>query len=159
MIPGATYHLKWALDATTIINNTYETQTPVPGNFAGYTVSAADMELTMCKVPNIENWTHKNVTNNMKKTTFAVGEQAGFIMRLYRRYLTSQDVITQLFVVRTADGKLVSFETAKEKWIDMWFQFYGELTVPNMPTIPGDYTVDIYFNGAYVHTQTFTITE
>jgi hypothetical protein len=41
----------------------------------------------------------------------------------------------------------------------MWFQFYGELTIPNMPTEPGSYTVDIYFNGAYVPTQPFNIAE
>jgi hypothetical protein len=39
----------------------------------------------------------------------------------------------------------------------MWQSRYGKLTIPVMPEEPGTYSVSIYFNGAAVTKQNFTI--
>jgi hypothetical protein len=39
----------------------------------------------------------------------------------------------------------------------MWYRGYCELDIPALPELPGEYTVDIYFNGASVTTESFTV--
>jgi hypothetical protein len=41
----------------------------------------------------------------------------------------------------------------------MWNQRYSELDMPTMPQKPGEYTVDVFFNGAPVTTENFTVIE
>jgi len=115
------------------------------------------MKLTMCLVPEVADWTHKNVTTY--KDSYVIGEKAGFVMRLYRTYMTSPDNIATLFVIRNSEGKIVKIGSTSQSWTSMWFQSYGELTIPEMPTEAGEYTIEIYFNSAFVHKQNFSITE
>ena len=39
----------------------------------------------------------------------------------------------------------------------MWYKNYCELTIPELPTEPGSYTIELYFNGCTIHTQSFQI--
>ena len=80
-------------------------------------------------------------------------------MRLYRTYMTSPDNIATLFVIRNSEGKIVKIGSTSQSWTSMWFQSYGELTIPEMPTEAGEYTIEIYFNSAFVHKQNFSVTE
>jgi len=158
LVPNSQYTLKLQLaDGTTVLNDTTVVSIPEAAPFANYTVSAADMKLTMCLVPEVADWTHKNVTTY--KDSYVIGEKAGFVMRLYRTYMTSPDNIATLFVIRNSEGKIVKIGSTSQSWTSMWFQSYGELTIPEMPTEAGEYTIEIYFNSAFVHKQNFSITE
>ena len=78
-------------------------------------------------------------------------------MHVTKKTSQKQDVVTTLYVIRDADGKVVSAKTESRTWDDMWDNRYGELTIPEMPKTPGNYTVEIYFDGEAVTTQSFTI--
>lgn len=158
LVPNSQYTLRLQLaDGTTVLNDTVTVQIPEAEPFANYTVSAADMKLTMCLVPEVADWTHNHVTTY--KDSYVVGEKAGFVMRLYRKYNTSPDIITTLFVIRNAEGEIVKIGSSSQSWTSMWYQFFGELTIPEMPAEAGEYTIEIYFNSAFVHKQNFTVTE
>ena len=158
LIPGASYSIsiKPASD-TTYFGGNLEYESEKASAFSGYLVTAEDMEFSMCKTPSKKGWDYKDVPNKNYTTSFKVGVSASFVMHVKEKTSQTQDVVTTLYVVRDADGKLVSAKTESRTWDDMWDNRYGELTLPVMPETPGNYTVEIYFNGTSATTQSFTI--
>ena len=156
IIPGITYDLVISLeDGTTVFTGTASVEIPAAKDFAGYLVTKNNIRFQMCLAPDKDNWTWRNVRTY--KETFTKDETAAFVMRLDRTYNTSPDMITTMFVIRNAEGIVVSMSHTSQTWTSMWYQSYGELEVPSIPETAGTYTMDIYFNGAYVHTHTFTV--
>ncbi len=158
LIPGASYSIsiKPANDITFFGGNlVYES--PEAPAFSGYLVTADDMEFSMCKTPSKKDWDRKDVSEKDYTTSFKVGVSASFVMHVTEKTSQTQDVVTTLYVIRDADGKLVSAKTESRTWDDMWDNRYGELTIPVMPETPGKYTVEIYFNGTEATTQSFEI--
>ena len=114
----------------------------------------------MCWTPDNADWRWYNLYESDFTTTFKMGEKASFVLHLDTRYHDDQDDIETLFVVRDAEGKVVSANQGRTRiWVAMWDDRYSELDMPAMPQKPGEYTVDIFFNGALVTTEGFTVTE
>lgn len=158
-IPGETYHfLLQASDGTTVFDGSFECTVADAPVFEGYQVSAEKMTFSMCPTPDKVNWKHSDVKKTDYTTTFAVGQKASFVVKLSRKYLTSPDIITTMFVIRDSEGNIVSSDTSARSWTSMWYQYYCELDVPALPDQAGDYTMQIYFNGMLAHEQAFTVT-
>lgn len=128
-------------------------------NYDDIPLSADDITFRMCKTPERANWNRYNVEDGDYTTTFLPGERASFLMHMEKAYGNSWDEVTTIFVIRAADGTPIRVDSQVAIWNDMWFRYYGELDVPFMPSVPGDYVLDIYFDGALVNTQEFTISE
>lgn len=157
-IPGCQYSFTvQTADGNTVFGGTGAYEAPAAEVFSGYLLSASDMDFRMCKTPENPEWTQHDVPEEDYKTTFAVGEQASFAVRLNHEYNTSPDEIVTLFVIRDSDGNIVSNETQQRTWTSMWYRGFGRINIPVMPDAPGTYTLDIYFNGASVTSQTFTV--
>lgn len=157
-IPGCQYSFTvQTVDGNTVFGGTGTYEAPAAEVFSGYLLSASDMSFRMCKTPENPEWTQHDVPEKDYKTTFAVGEQASFAVRLNHEYNTSPDEIVTLFVIRDSDGNIVSNETQQRTWTSMWYRGFGRINIPVMPNVPGTYTLDIYFNGASVTSQTFTV--
>lgn len=157
-IPGCQYSFTvQTADGNTVFGGTGTYEAPAAEVFSGYLLSASDMDFRMCKTPENPEWTQHDVPEKDYKTTFAVGEQASFAVRLNHEYNTSPDEIVTLFVIRDSDGNIVSNETQQRTWTSMWYRGFGRINIPVMPDTPGTYTLDIYFNGASVTSQTFTV--
>lgn len=158
VIPGATYHMTiQAASGATLFGGSFTSTVPEATPFVGCGASAENMTFFMCLTPDVEDWEKEDLSDEDYKTTFAVGEKASFLVYLSEEYDISYDEIVTLFVIRNAEGKIVSAETQSRLWIDMWRGGYCELDVPSIPQTPGSYTMDIYFNGASVTSQNFTI--
>ncbi len=156
VVPGVTYNVTIALeDGTTVFSGTSSATIPESTDFTGYLVSKKDISFRMCVAPNVQDWTWRNVSTY--KDTFGPNETAGYVMHLSERYATSPNIITTLYVTRNDAGEIVNVSQTSQSWTSMWYQSYGELTVPSLPTEAGSYTMDLYFNGQHVHTQSFTI--
>lgn len=158
LIPGANYSISiQPANGTTCFGGNLEYAAPKASAFSGFSVTAADMEFSMCKTPSKKNWDYKDVSSKNYTTSFKTGVSASFVMHVTKKTSQKQDVVTTLYVIRDADGKVVSAKTESRTWDDMWDNRYGELTIPEMPKTPGNYTVEIYFDGEAVTTQSFTI--
>lgn len=158
VIPGAAYHISIQLaDGRTVVGGTFEYDVPEAEKFAGYGVTADNMTLKMCLVPNVANWNIWYVKSF--KDQFKADEKAGFTMQLNQRYQVSNDIIDILFVFRDAENRIVSYNVTSQTWTSMWYQYNGELELLSLPTAPGEYTVEIYLNGGFIHKQAFTVTE
>lgn len=160
VVPGSTYSISIQLEnGATIFGGTTTYKTPEAKKFNGYLITADNVVFKMCKRPNKNNWVYTSVPNSDYTDTFKVGTKTGFVARLRNKYNTSSDVITTMYVIRDESGKLISNETTAQTWTSMWYKYYGELDIPSIPSTPGNYTIEVYFNGAWVHEQAFKVVE
>ena len=157
-VPGSTYSISIQLESgATVFGGDTTYQTPEAPKFDGYLITSDKIVFKMCKRPNKNNWSYTNVADKDYTDTYTVGTKAAFVARLRNKYNTSSDVITILYVIRDANGKLISSETTAQTWTSMWYKYYGELDIPSIPSVPGSYTIEVYFNGAWVHEQSFKV--
>ena len=157
-IPGSSYDItiKPANDTTYFGGNIVYKTKKAPA-FSNYLVTASDMEFSMCKTPDKNYWDRNDVPSKDYTTSFKVGVSASLLMHVTKKTTKTDDIVTTMYVIRDADGKLISFKSESRTWDDMWDSRYGTLTIPKMPENPGKYTVEIYFDGAAVTTQSFEI--
>ena len=158
LIPNSQYDITIkAASGVSVFSGTAAYTVPDYGTFSGYRVSAANMEFKMCLTPNKANWTRYDVKAADYTNNFAVGQRASFLIHLKAVYSTSNDTIVTRFVIRDKNGNPVIVEDSIRTWTKMWRSGYCSLDIPAMPQTPDNYTVDIYFNNAYVTTQSFAV--
>ena len=157
-IPGAVYTFVFQpADGTTVFDQIFTYQAPAAKSFEGYWVTAANFDFRMCRTPEVSDWDRTDLDDGDYTTTFTAGEKASFLLYVNRSYATSRDQITTTFVTRNSDGQPVLIENQTRTWSAMWYQRYCELDISQLPTEPGSYTMEIYFNGQAAGTQKFTI--
>ena len=96
--------------------------------------------------------------------TFNSGESISVVLKAGDNFYLPETEIAVMYVIRDAEGnvlpKLISRET--RIWKDIWYAgnyHNGELTIPEVPADPGQYTVDIYFNSKIMASAKFTVSE
>lgn len=160
IVPKATYIFELlTADGALVLGGKHALTTADAPTFVGYRVTSAHMVFKMCKTPNINNWDRHDLSNSDYTTKFTAGQKASFVIRLTHAYDRSSDEITALFVIRDQNGMVVDISTSTSTWLDMWYKNYCELDIPQIPQIPGTYTISTYFNGAYANTTTFEVVE
>lgn len=160
VIPDCTYNFTLLTADEEIVLGGTQSYTPdASAKFEGYHVSADDMEFKMCLTPSNSNWDRYDLSKSDYTTKFSSDEKASFLVRLRRAYDTSKDSIETLFVIRDENGNIVSTATSTRTWSKMWYKNYCELDIPAIPQAAGNYTIQIYFNGAFAYEGTFTVTE
>lgn len=164
VIPGAKYlfTVKAADSTPTVcepcILQTAETE-DFQVNYAGNLVTKDNLHFTLCKRPMLNTWSHNDLRDSDYTTTFRVGENAGYVVFLDRRYDLSYDTITTAFVIRNENDQVVNVSYVENTWTDMWYKNHCELDIPSMPNTPGNYTISVYFNSQFAVRQAFTIVE
>lgn len=128
-------------------------------NYDNRQINAEDITFNMVRRPSETNWNRFHLYKDDYTTTFKPGEKVSFLMHMEKRYGNSRDVVTTKFIIHDEAGALVSLDTRSAVWNDMWLYSYGGLDIPYMPSAPGVYTISVYFDGAFVNSQQFTIAE
>lgn len=158
IVPGSRYTIAiQPANGSTVFGGTYTYEAPAAQVFSGYLLTAANMNFNMCKTPAKADWTQYDVPAADYTTTFTVGSNASFAVYVNHEYNVSSDIIVTLFVIRDAEGKIVSTATQSRIWTSMWYRGFGRFNIPALPQAPGNYTVEIYFNGTSVTSQQFTM--
>ncbi len=160
LVPSAEYTISILLeDGTTVFSEPFTVFAPDAARFSGYLTGADYITASMCRTPNKANWAHTDLKASDYTDTFKKGEKGSFVLYTKRNYDRSNDVITTMYVIHKEDGTLVSSNITQQTWTNLWYKRYCELDIPALPTDPGTYSIAIYFNGAFVHSQNFTVTE
>lgn len=157
-IPGSTYrfHLMTA-DGRTVLGGSEKYTTIPASEFDGYGVTYENLEFMMCRTPAYSDWNRYYLDDSDYTTSFALDEKASFLVRIHSEYDTSWDEITAMYVIRDAEGNIVSTDTEVSYWTYMWYRNYGEFDIPSLPATPGDYSISVYFNGALAGKTDFTV--
>ena len=150
-VPNATYHFTLQdTKGSDVLTLPLSCHTSNAAEFSGYGVNKDHFTFKMCKRPSEADWDRFDLDDEDYTNTFAAGDKVSILAKLSERYAVSEDVITAMFVFTDESGNLVSYCSFEETWIDMWYQFYAELDVPQVPTTAGNYKMSIYFNGLFL---------
>lgn len=157
-VPGGNYTISLIpADGTAIFGHTVSFSIPIPESFAGYGITANDLQFMMCVAPNSADWHWQDVPQDAYKTDFSPAEAAAFVVWCGVEMEASEEMMTITFLLRKEDGTLVDMTSAEFLWNAMWNQSFCELNLPFMPQTSGNYRLWIFFDGMLASTQNFTI--
>ena len=158
--PGSHYDITiQSADATSVFGGTAMANVPAAsGDFSGYGLKASDISILLYKHPG-GNWTRKDLNTDMRSTSFAPGDSVAILYYTYETYNIEAAPISTLIVVRDSDGRLAAITSRTRTWDDMWQGGYCEEELPQLPSVPGDYTLSVYLNGKLLGNQNITIAE
>lgn len=154
--PGSHYELSvQTASSATVFGGTVGTDIPQAGRFSQMRLSASDITAKLVIAPAESGWSYKDVQTETNQ--FAVGDPVGVTLFTRKTYSIKDTPFTTLFVVRDSAGKLVNISSSTESWADMWERGRCELNVPQVPTVPGTYSLQIYMGGQLLTTLEMTI--
>ena len=157
-IPGGNYVVSlFAADGSPIFGHSYTFTVPEASTFQSFGVTAEHMTFMMCATSSMSDWEWDDIDQEDYRSQFAPGETAGFIVWCEIQPEAAAQEVEILYVVRGSQGNLVSTTTEHAVWSELWDQNFCELSIPQMPYQTGEYTISIYIDGTYLHTQTFQI--
>lgn len=161
VIPNAAYSFQIkAADGSTVFGGTGAHSGIAATTFDQYGLHADRIQSSLCRTPNKENWTHEDVENSYT-TSFAAGEKASLVLYATSTFYLKTEDASVTFVIRNANGDVIPSytRTLTKVWRDMWpgIGKYCYLDIPVLPTVEGDYSVEVYFNSATVLTKNFSI--
>lgn len=157
-IPGTAYEITIACaEGNTVFGGTASFQAAEAPAFSDYLVSAEDFVFLMCPTPDHPAWGQYDVPESAYTTTFAPGANASFAIFLIKQYDISEDSIESLVVIRDSSGNVLDTLSVTRTWTQMWYQGFSKLDLEPLPSVPGSYTAEVYYNGAHVTTHSFTI--
>lgn len=158
IVPGAHYDIRLELaGGVSLYGGSISYDAPAASKFSGYKITADDLTVNMCRTPDDDAWQADEIPSSKFTTTYSADQLASFVLKSAKTPGASKDNITAMFVIRNANGTPVSINSHSRTWSEMWDWRYCKVEMPYMPNTAGAYTADLYFNGALVHTQSFTV--
>ena len=156
--PGCSYtfHVRPADDITFFGTSAIYGPVETP-SYEGHFVSAADMSVILYATPTDELWTANDLDASVPLYEHPAGASAAILIRLSKAYDVTDEVITTTFVIRDANNTLISSESSQRTWDEMWHDRKCAAQIPQMPSVPGTYHLDLYMDEMYVATVEFTI--
>lgn len=162
VIPNATYSFQIkAADGSTVFGGTTEFEGIEATLFNKHGMSAEHIQSSICRSPDKDGWTYKDVAKTDYTTSYTADEKAALVLYASFRFYLNSDETAVTFVIRNAEGKVIPTltRTITKPWRDLWpgIGKYCYLDIPAMPTADGQYTLDVYFDGATMVTKNFSI--
>lgn len=164
-IPSAEYHFEiQAADSTSIFNNIHSFVCPAADVFTYQGLSANKITAHLLKTPEEDGWTFDSVGDDAVTDTFQPGDSISVVLKANDDFYLPEADIEIMYVIRDGEGNVLSQYVSHETrdWKDIWYDadyHNGELTIPEVPQEPGDYSVSIYFDDLAVTATNFTISE
>ena len=158
LIPGAQYELTFQTgDNTTVFNPTLTFKAPDANIFDDFWINTSNIEVSMCKTPDVDGWTHDDLTEEDYTNQFHSGDKASFVLHLNRSHADSLDDVMTTVVIRNASGVPVMAYSTTQSWYSMWNQRYCTMEIDQLPEESGSYLAEIYFNGNVAGSREFTV--
>ena len=163
-IPGATYHFTIQLsDGTSVFGGTQDYVCPAAADYSGHGMTRSGLSAKLLVTPSEENWVTGSIPAESFVQSFTVGQPISVLLQnSYSVYLDDEQ-INILYVFRDAQGQVAPELIGEET--RTWREMFGVtnsplagLNVPAAPTAPGNYTLDIYFNGTAAASVSLSIT-
>lgn len=160
-IPKATYDLSIkAADGSTVFGGIEQYTCPAAENLNSNGAKTESITMNLLTTPEKEDWTHKDVTEDDFITAFPVDAKASVLLTNSEKMSYPNTATAVMYVFRNAEGKVQPklLRTVTTPWNTIWKNKNCTLDIPVMPSETGDYTLEIYFNGALAATKDFKVT-
>lgn len=158
VIPGAHYEFTvQAADGTTVFNSVQSYDAPEAERFDGFWITTSNIEVSMCRTPDLDQWTYRDLTADDYTDTFRSDEQASIVLHLNRSHADTFDQVITTIVIRDAAGVPVIVCSNTDTWYNMWYYRYCTIELDRLPGEPGEYLAELYFDGAVAGSYSFHI--
>ena len=156
--PGAVYSFTiQPPEGSSITAATAQLQVPAAGEFSANKLDSGTIIVEMFSVPSNSNWSYGTLLRAKEQDSFKAGGQLALLYTVTKPYSFDSSEFETIFVIRSADGKLISTATRSRSWDDMWDNGYCTETVSNLPAEAGSYTLSIYIENGLLAELPFTI--
>lgn len=162
-IPGAVYHFSFqGAQDVTVINGVQSYACPAAPVYQGHSLTGDNISCQLLPTPEEEGWTFYTVDAGSYTQSFAVGQSISMVLSSNARFHLDTVDVSVLYVFRDEAGNALPELTGEQEldWHDMWIKtdyHHAELTVPTVPSTPGSYTLEIYFDGCAVTSASLNI--
>jgi len=164
LVPGAKYQITLlSADDRSIFNNSTSCQTASAEVFSENNFNVADVAFDLLKTPEDANWRAETADPETFTTSFSAGDSVSIAMRSASVFYLPGSEVKVLFVYRDSYGNTLPELMVLEShyWNKLWNAGdtkNGELSIPKLPSNPGSYVLELYFNGCTVATFDIDIT-
>jgi len=164
-IPSAAYRFTLqAADSTSIFNHVHTYICPKAEVFNNQGLSANNVSAYLLKTPEEEAWTIDSVGEDAITDTFRPGDSISMVLKATDNFYLPEMDIEVMYVIRNGDGNVLTRYISRDTidWKQLWYDddyHNGELTIPSVPTEPGNYSVSVYFDNLAVTAINFSIVE
>jgi len=163
-VPGADYQLRiQSADGSSVFGRTYTYEAKNAAAFRDHGLDAASITGSLCPTPEKKGWTYEDIAADAYTSTHSVGSKVSMVLYSPERPDNTGKETTVMFVIRDGAGNIVPelTKTMTAPWRQLWRNRsrYCELDLPIIPSVAGQYTVQIYFNRAFVIEKTLNIIE
>lgn len=154
-IPNTEYRFTvHSADDRSIYNNVFVHRTNAAANFSEHNIKVDSLTVHLLKTPEEDDWRGEEMTDAFTDT-FAPGESVSVVLHSANDFYVPSNETHIMYVFRSSYGSVLPELTSMDTiaWKKIWFggdHQYGELTIPRTPTAPGEYNLEIYFNGKLV---------
>lgn len=164
-IPSAEYTFTiQAADATSVFNSVHKHVSANAEVFTNEGLSANKISAHLLKTPDEADWTIDSIGTDAYTDTFLPGESISIVLTASDNFYLPEMDISVMYVIRDGNGSVLSQYISQETrdWKALWYEadyHNGELTIPDIPEEPGNYSVSVYFNNLAVTATNFTISQ
>lgn len=165
LVPGATYDfIIQSADGRTVFNNVSAYTTAAAEVFADNGIIPDNLSADLLKTPDDPNWCYEQLQDAVLTKTFAAGDTASVVLQSTTPFYLPGYETKILYIFRNSHGNVLPELIAEETvyWKSIWNHGdpkIGELEIPKLPSIPGSYVVELYFNGKTVAQMDIIITD
>ena len=132
-------------------------ETQAADKFSANKLDSDTIIVEMFDVPSKSNWTYGTLQRAREQDSFKSDGKLALLYTVTKPYGSDSKSFETIFVIRDADGKLISTASHSRSWNEMWDNGYCTETVSNLPTETGSYTLSIYISGGKLAELPFTI--
>lgn len=165
LIPGANYEFViQTSDGRTVFNNRTSYQANAAKDFSEFKFVPENLLINLLKTPEDADWHFESIREDDFTMTFHVGDSASMVLRSSTDVYLPSNKVTGLFVFRNAYGNVLPelVHETSYTWKNIWIdgdKKIGEIDIPILPSAPGNYVVELYFNGCLAAQSDITIEE
>lgn len=164
-IPGANYEfVLQAADERTVFNDRIQYQAKDAEAFSEFKYTSENVSCDLLKTPEDPNWHFESVSEDAFTNTFRIGDSASMILKSSTDVYLPGNKISALFLFRNSYGNVLTdlISETSYTWKNIWIdgdKKIGELNIPKLPSYPGEYVLELYFNNCLAATASITMTE
>lgn len=160
LIPGNTYTIEFIFSGEITVIGGKTQYTMAYRELDAYGLKPENLTFRMCWTPDRQDWYWNQLWEEDFTNTFRLGESASFVLHTDVTPEMSDETVSTYFLIRGADGHALTSAFGDDiLWNSAWDRNYTQLDMPLMPGQAGDYTVEIFFDGCFVASIDFTVTE
>ena len=156
--PGSVYSFTiLAPEGTSLAPAAAQVETPAAGTFSANKLDSESIIVEMFDVPTKSNWGYSSLQRAREQDTFKPAGSLALLYTVTKPYTFDDTAFETIFVIRDAEGKLVSTATRSRSWDDMWDNGYCTETVSGLPADAGSYVLSIYIENGLLAELPFSI--